>query len=71
MNVAMENLRVPKTPAQAWRDLDLESKAIRAGQILRVVWELSKPVLFWTIFILAVGVWSIFSIFWKVLFGGK
>lgn len=50
---------LPKTPAQAWRDLAPDEKAYSIGQALRILWELAKPVLAWTAFILAVGVWAV------------
>lgn len=67
----MTNFRVPTTPAAAWRSLSAEEKAFRVGVISRAIWEITKPVLLWTLFILLVGAWAIFSVIWKVLFEAK
>lgn len=63
----MMNLDMPKTPAQRWREMSVDDKVFGVGQALRVIWELTKPVLLWTIFILAVGVWAVFQIVFKAL----
>ena len=67
----MTNFRVPTTPAAAWRSLSAEEKAFKVGVISRVIWEITKPVLLWSMFILLVGAWAIFSVIWKVLSGSK
>lgn len=63
----MMKIDMPKTPAQRWKELSVDDKAFGVGQALRVVWELTKPLLLWTIFILAVGVWAVFQIVFKAL----
>ena len=63
----MMKICTPKTPAQRWRELSVDDKAFRVGQALRVIWELTKPVLLWTMFVLAVGVWAVFQIVFKSL----
>lgn len=64
----MIKVEVPKTPAQAWRDLDSQGKAFKVGLVLRIVWEVSKPILAWTAFILIVGAWSVTYAVLKALF---
>lgn len=63
----MMKLEVPKTPAQRWREMSVDDKAFKVGQALRIIWELAKPVLLWTMFVLAVGVWAVFQIIFKSL----
>ena len=59
---------LPKSPSQVWRELSPHEKAYSAGQALRILWELAKPVLAWTAFILALGVWAVFTIVFRALF---
>lgn len=70
-SIPMNTNALPKTPAQVWRELNTDEKAIRVGQILRVIWEISKPIVAWTLFILAVGVWAVFTILVRGVFGSK
>lgn len=63
----MMKISTPKTPAQRWRELSVDDKGFRVGQALRVIWELTKPVLLWTMFVLAVGIWAVFQIVFKSL----
>lgn len=67
----MKNLRVPRSLPDVWRELSAEEKALRIGQSLRLLWNLVKPVVGWTAFILAVGVYSVFAVIINALFKGK
>ena len=58
----MIRVDVPKTPAQRWRELSANEKAFRLGVIMRLGWELLKPVLAWTAFILLLGVWAVVTV---------
>ena len=69
--MGMINIQVPKTPAATWRELDRSEKAYKVGQALRILWELTKPVLAWTLFILVLGAWSIFTVLIRSLTPGK
>ena len=64
----MLKMEIPKTPAQAWRNLSSEEKAFKAGLIARVVWEISKPIIAWTAFIHLVGAWAVSYAIFKALF---
>ena len=63
----MLKMEIPKTPAQAWRDLSSEEKAFKAGLMARVAWELIKPVIAWTAFVLLVGAWAVSYAIFKAL----
>ena len=63
----MIEVEVPKTPAQAWRNLDSIEKAFGVGYVARVAWELVKPVLAWLAFIVLVGIWAVVYTIVKVL----
>lgn len=67
----MNNLRIPKTPAQAWREMEGQEKAYTVGLALRAVWELTKPLLIWSAFILAVGVWAVSYVVFRGVFPKK
>ena len=67
-NSIMIKIEVPKTPAKAWRELPSEDRAFRVGLMMRVAWEITKPVIAWTAFILLVGAWSVTYAVLKALF---
>jgi len=67
----MNRNALPKTPAQAWRELEAEERAFKVGLVLRAVWELAKPVIVWTFVFFAIGVWAIFSFLIKAVLGTK
>ena len=67
-NSIMIKLEVPKTPAKAWRELPSEDRAFRVGLMMRVAWEITKPVIAWTAFILLMGAWAVSYAIFKALF---
>ena len=64
----MIKVEVPKTPAQAWRELSSEEKAFRVGYVVRVAWEIAKPVIAWAAFVLLLGAWAVTYAIFKALF---
>lgn len=65
----MTNMQFPKTPAQVYRETTADILAYNVGAALRVIWEVSKPILKWTAIIaVASFVWMIYLI-WRLLFG--
>ena len=65
----MTELKLPKSPAQAYRDEVEGATAFRAGVALRIVWEVAKPLVAWSLVITVAMVLGIFYFFGKVLFG--
>ena len=53
---------------QAIRSVDWAQAGYKFGVIARLVYETLKPVVIWTLVFLAIGVYTIFSIVFKVLF---
>ena len=62
---------MPKTPAQAYRESTAEIVAYNAGVVLRIIWEVAKPIIGWVAVVLALGVASIFVFLWKALFSSS
>jgi len=65
----MSNLKLPKTPAQAYREVTAEVAAYRVGVALRIFWEVLKPVLSWSLIIAGAMVLGVFYFLWKIIFG--
>jgi len=65
----MSNIKLPKTPAQAYREATAEVTAYRVGVALRIIWEVAKPILSWAVFISAGMVLGAIYFMIKVLFG--
>jgi len=65
----MSNMKLPKTPAQAYREATADVAAYRAGVALRIIWEVAKPILKWTAIIAVLSfVWMLYLI-WHLVFG--
>ena len=65
----MSNIKLPKTPAQAYREATEDVAAYRVGVALRIIWEVAKPILSWAVFISAGMVLGAFYFMFKVFFG--
>lgn len=62
-------MRLPKTPAQAYRETTADIVAYNVGIALRVIWEVAKPIMKWVAIIaVASFVWMIYLI-WQLVFG--
>lgn len=65
----MTKMRFPKSPAQVYRETTADIVAYNIGIALRVIWEVTKPILKWTAIIAALSfIWTIYLI-WQLLFG--
>jgi len=49
----MNEFRFPKSPAQAYREASSEVIAFNTGVAIRIIWEVAKPVLKWSLIIAA------------------
>ena len=49
---SMENKKLPRTPAQAYHEATADVVAYRVGVALRIIWEVTKPILSWTLTII-------------------
>ena len=65
----MTNLKLPKTPAQAYREATAEVVAYKVGVAIRIIWEVSKPLLAWAIWITGVMLLGAIYFFFKVILG--
>ena len=65
----MKNIELPKTPAQAYREATADVFAYKVGVAIRIIWEVSKPLLAWAIWLGgAITLGAIYFMF-KVFFG--
>ena len=65
----MTNIQFPKSPAQAYRETTAEVVAYNTGVVLRIIWEVAKPIIKWTAILSLMLVVGFFYFFWQVLFG--
>lgn len=65
----MKNMKFPKSPAQVYRETTADIVAYNVGVALRVIWEVTKPILKWTAIIAVFSfVWMVYLI-WQLIFG--
>jgi len=65
----MTNIQFPKSPAQVYRETTAQVVAYNTGVVLRIIWEVSKPILKWTA-IIALGAFVGFIyLIWQLVFG--
>ena len=67
--IRMTEMKFPKTPAQAYREATADVVAYKVGVALRIIWEVSKPILSWTLWIAGAMVLGVIYFFIKVIFG--
>ena len=67
--IHMTEMKFPKTPAQAYREATADVVAYKVGVALRIIWEVSKPILSWTLWIAGAMVLGVIYFFIKVIFG--
>ena len=65
----MTNMKLPKTPAQVYRETTAEVVAYNFGVALRIIWEVAKPILSWTLWIAGAMVLGAIYFFFKVIIG--
>jgi hypothetical protein len=65
----MTNIQFPQSPAQVYRETKAQVVAYNTGVVLRIIWEVSKPILGWVVFLSAVMVLGAFYFMIKVIFG--
>ena len=65
----MTNIQFPKSPAQAYRETTAEVVAYNTGVVLRIIWEVAKPLLKWALVISIGLVAATIYFFWQVIFG--
>ena len=65
----MSNLKLPKTPAQAYREVTADVAAYRVGVALRIIWEVTKPVMQWLILVVAGLIAGSVYFLWQIIFG--
>jgi len=49
----MNEFTFPKTPAQAYREASNEATVYNAGVALRIIWEVTKPLVKWSLIVAA------------------
>jgi hypothetical protein len=65
----MTNIQFPKSPAQAYRETTAEVVAYNTGVVLRIIWEVAKPLMKWALVISIGLVAATIYFFWQVIFG--
>ena len=65
----MTNMKLPKTPAQAYREVTAAVVAYKVGVALRIIWEVTKPILSWALWIAGALVLGAIYLFFKVIIG--
>ena len=65
----MINVKLPKTPAQAYREVSADAVGYKVGLALRIIWEVAKPILVWSLIITGAMVLGVFYFLGKVIFG--
>lgn len=65
----MTEMKFPKTPAQAYREASADVVAYKVGVALRIIWEVAKPILSWTLWIAGAMVLGAIYFFFKVFIG--
>ena len=65
----MTNIQFPKSPAQAYRETTAEVVAYNTGVVLRIIWEVAKPIMKWTAILSLMLVVGFFYFFWQMIFG--
>ena len=65
----MTNIRFPKSPAQVYRETTAQVVAYNTGVVLRIIWEVSKPILKWAAVITASLVVGFIYLIWQLVFG--
>ena len=64
----MTNIQFPQSPAQVYRETKAQVVAYNTGVVLRIIWEVSKPILGWVVFLSAVMVLGALYCMIKVIF---
>ena len=67
--LGMTNMKFPKSPAQAYRETTAEVVAYNTGVVLRIIWEVAKPLMKWALIISIGLVAATIYFFWQVIFG--
>ena len=67
--LVMTNMKFPKSPAQAYRETTAEVVAYNTGVVLRIIWEVAKPLMKWALVISIGLVAATIYFFWQVIFG--
>ena len=65
----MTEMKFPETPAQAYREASADVAAFKVGVALRIMWEVAKPVLFWTLWIAGALALGAVYFFFKLIIG--
>ena len=65
----MTNIQFPKSPAQAYRETTAEVVAYNTGVVLRIIWEVAKPIMKWALVISLGLLAATFYFFWQIIFG--
>ena len=65
----MTNMKFPKTPAQVYRETTADIVAYNVGLALRVLWEVSKPIIKWAAIIAVASFVGMIYLVWKLIFG--
>ena len=65
----MTEVKIPKTPAQAYREASADVVAYKVGVALRIIWEVTKPILSWALWIAGALVLGAIYLFFKVIIG--
>ena len=65
----MTEMKFPKSPAQAYREASADVVAYKVGVALRIIWEVLKPVISWSLIIAGAMVLGVFYFLWKVILG--
>jgi hypothetical protein len=65
----MTNVTFPKTPAQVYRETTADIVAYNFGIALRVIWEVTKPIIKWTAIIAVLSFVGMIYLIWQLIFG--
>lgn len=65
----MTNIQFPQSPAQVYRETKAQVVAYNTGVVLRIIWEVSKPILKWALVISLGLLAATFYFIWQLVFG--
>ena len=67
--LGMTNMKFPKSPAQAYREVTADVVSYNVGLARRVIWEVAKPIMKWALVISLGLLAATFYFFWQIIFG--
>ena len=67
--LVMTNMKFPQSPVHVYRETKAQVVAYNTGVVLRIIWEVAKPLMKWALVISIGLVAATIYFFWQVIFG--